>query len=229
MPVTREMRVVVGARGGEGLKLGDVVTIKGLTGCVSSYRELNTNMEIILSDGTANITRRVPLDSEINVLRTEPTDEERVMAELDKLRREADKRWERHNGLMYSRIGTINGRFHEGMDGRWQRPFDMDRAAELAQEQERYLLWNTVKVNAEHSQTLNGIGINEATARAVVALREQCVLSLTGHYSFRALSRSTSVIGNLMEDIQREARAEFIDEVKYLITPGIIELIGDES
>lgn len=225
MPTTVQLKVIVGARGAEGLRTGDTVTIKGRAGVVQSMRELTTNMEVTLvdhslqsSDQETTWTRRVPLDSEINVLRTQPTEEEQLQADLEKFAEMCSTKWEQLNRAMYARLSSIQTALHDGMAKGYAKPFDFDRAASLAALQEEYALWSSVKADIDEDGNLPSV------VKAVMRVRMTCERRLTARYG-NALSRSSSVTHNLQEDMMLDAMAKFLEDTSWE-APGLWERVG---
>lgn len=221
MPVTTQLRVVVGDRY-NGVLRGDVVTIKGRSGTVAAWRELSTNMELTLENGDETWTRRVPLDSEINVLRTVPTDEEKLDNDLRRFSFKAHKKWEESKRGVEHSVAILNQKFLDGRAKGYLYPFDFDQAAEVVVYQERLALWESVMSRVESPKDVRGL------VMAVMAVREHVTNLLTQRYN-RSLSRSSSVISNLTEDIRRDAAAEWLDDTKYLDVEDLWERVSKEE
>jgi hypothetical protein len=226
MPTTQQVRVVVGERSG-GLQTGDTITIKGRAGVIVSQRELNKYMEVTLTDHSLQSedqettwTRKLLLDSEVNVLRLVLSDDELLAQHLQEFSRMVVRHWTNHNKLMYSLLSILQTRFHKSMDQGLSpaRPFDFDKAAELAKHQESYSLWDKVRAFSEEGDDVSAV-------RAVVRVREMCRLKLTANYR-NSLSRSSSVIGNLTEDLQLDAMQEFLKTTDWMGTDAIWEQVG---
>lgn len=216
MPVTKQLRVVVGERGESGLMRGDTVTIKGASGVVAQQRELNTNMEVTFESGHK---RGVPLGSEINVLRIVLTDDEQDAEDLERFHTKTISNYEAAKRSVEQMAGLMMNRFLDGQAKGYLYPFDLGLAAELARYQERAALWENIRAD------MDDLHDHMAALRAVVRARRMCEARLLGDRR-TPLSRSTSVISNLTEDMRNEAMADFLQDTKWMDADGLWERLG---
>lgn len=222
MPEVQDLRVVVGETGESGPMLNDVMTIGKYTGRVVKIENKETwayiTLKVAAFDkiGTTptgrrqkvhvtagNVRRKLPMDSEVNVMREVETYEERLLRERDKITEEAKASIFMSDKLLADRLEKLAS------------DFSLDRAATVQEVKAMNFLWATVEMNANWLIEKKGVDEEWAYIPAVMNVMEVCRSKLINRYTHRALSRSTSVISNLIEDIDKDVAAQFIDEWRY--------------
>lgn len=222
MPVSKQIRVEARNHYGKGLRKGDFLTLpRGISGCVESMDEKQSYIHITLVGGTKG---RLPIGSEINVTREVPTEDEENNHQLVYIFRKVDELTKSSKATMTNQLKKLNDSFKEGMAKGYLNPFDLDLAASTKLAEMEWALWEHVRSDVERLVE-KGDGREFATLRALMGTRDYVQRMLTGRYS-RALSRSTNVISNLEEDMQRQVWVEFLDDTKYWGAEELWEKIG---
>lgn len=208
MPELKQLRVVVGGRMAQGVMRGDLMTLKGDDRVVETTVEKQSYEYYTFTDGTKG---RLPLDSEVNVQRNVPTPEEDA---ADNLARFARKMREYHDHAFKSldkSMEVLTGSYRAARDKGNYRPFDLDKAASIAKDQEEAGVWASVADNVMKHEEL---APDVRWLRAVLAMRQYAREALTSRYR-NSLSRSTSVISNLTEDLRMDAWSQFLQDTDY--------------
>lgn len=231
MPKQVELKVVVGERSG-GVHLNDIMTIGSVTGKVvkiepkerwcfftlrtdtvsGTYTSCNQSTTVHVTAG--NVRRKLPMDSEVSVTREVPTEQEARSEALARVAKSAHESYDqaRENLKRQFRKLTLDTQ-KRASDADWYYAFSLDAAGQVAKAQEEFNVWKRVQANA--------VGMMEqrvhpdlAWVKAVVSERANAVHHLTRPYR-DALSRSTSTMSNISEDMELVALANFIDETKW--------------
>jgi hypothetical protein len=209
MPITKQLRVKV-----ENIAVGDTVTIKGTSGVVRGFRELQKNMLVTIGGDDWSQDRRLPLDSEINVLRTESTEEEVLVERVTAFNTWAVKRMTEAHKTMEHRFNYMREQYQKSVERNHLYPFDLDFAGQVAQAQEWDALWRSVEAHAG----------SKSWVKAVWIVREGALRFLL--QGDTPLSRSTSTLGNLEKDLRREAAARFIEDLRWSDFDSLVEAFG---
>lgn len=223
MPYTISLTTIIGDPK-DGPRNGDVVTIKGRSGTIVSQRELNTNVEFTLQDGDDEWTRRLRIGSQLNVIRTEQTDDEVTWATLQQFNTKVVTYLARSNNTVGKLVDQLIATVKTGLEMGYSRPFDLNEAANIAAKQELALIWRTIKARLEDSNVTG----EWALVYHVSRMREECTIKLTRPYR-NALSRSSSVTHNLREDLEMDAAANFLDEIKYLPLDELLAAMPEQN
>lgn len=202
MPVQSTIRVVVGEKPG-GVKVGDYITINGQFGQVES-QELKSSWAYYRLRDDKKPSRRLPIGSEVNVTRS-------VLGEGEKLEQQRTKLVEK---LQHDRRLVIN-EFNHAADGIEQAvneanhdqltPIASWRFEDLLVSQAKRDIWLVVDSALEHMEGTWTI------IEAVHYMSERAKDELLSDSSlFRAMSRSSGTMANLMADVKREQLSQFI-------------------
>lgn len=220
MPTVQQLRVIVGDFR-TGVQSGDVMTIRGTSGIVQAQRELHKNMEFTLQTGEdTEVIRRLPLGSEVNVLRTVPTQDEQDTEDLRRFNTKADKRIADAKAGVKHSLAILNEQYADGVEKNHLYPFNLERAAEVAQYQERLAIWRNIEADAMASG-------DDRLALLVAVMRAKRQIESNLKYSrHSALSKSTSVISNIVEEMRRDAGMEFLDDVRWMDVDDLWERLG---
>lgn len=214
MPVTKSLTVETN-NGRNGLRRGDVINIRGTSGVVVVVKELNTNLQITMDTEIGRTVRRVRMDQPINVLRSEPTDDEILAKQLAWLMRKVAEGHDfakKNQAQVFKRMVDS---YKDGVKNDHLYPFSLEQAADVSCAQVEFGIWRDVISKRDYLIEEKSLSPEWATALAVLAAKEQITAQLTGRYTWRALSRSTSTISNLVEDIEGEIKAKWLDEWRF--------------
>jgi hypothetical protein len=209
MPELKMLKVVVGGRGQQGVRVGDQITLMNRReGVVESAVEKQSYEYYTLTSGEKG---RLPLDNEVVVLRNVPTDEEEATEALARLANKARKLHDQAFKEMDRTVEVLAASYKTKRNGGHYRPFDLDAAASIARKQETCGIWAAVADNArKHSELKPDV----RWLRAILAMRQYAREALCGRYR-NSLSRSTSLTSNLQEDLRLDAYSEFLHETDY--------------
>lgn len=212
MPVQKQFRVVVAERGG-GIHIGDQIMLpRGITGLVESLETKATYQHVTLVGGTRG---RFPIGSEVNVTREVPTDTEQDNEELQKIAERVSRVCFDSKNNLETSLDRLNDRFTEHMLAGHMDPFNLEMAAGIKSLEMTWRLWSEVENWIDELSGRPDTNPGTEALRAVMRVRHQCEKELTRRGSVRSLSRSTSVIANLEDDMMREVRIEFLDTTRY--------------
>lgn len=217
MPKQVEVRVVVGDHGKEGLQPGDVIagTVKGtmeVTGI-----ELKQKWAFIY-DG--NVRIKLPIGSEVNVTRNEPTDAELLNDRLGRFSKRVIEKIAEAKAAPMREVNMLNMKHQEGRKAGYLMSFDLDRAFSVVKAEINESIWRNIEADAFHAVEKLGVSWSESLVRAVVTMNQQATQYLLSDYNHRVLSRSTSLTSNLQDDLKRQAYAEYLDWFKYDTQPS---------
>ena len=213
MPKQVDIKVVPGEthRGG-GFRKGDYVVYGAKSGHVS-HVELKVKWAFI--NTTEGERFKVPLDSEVLVTRSEPTDEEKSSERMDDFTKRhlrsinIAKKTVRDQLLNLTEVPLQ--RINEGV------PFalSVDVMLNLAAREAEWYWWAQVEDRMATYMDRYSIAKPQALLWAIEEVKEMATEHVVYRYNHRVLSRSTSVASNLQDDLIREAAANFIDDFRY--------------
>lgn len=216
MPKQVELKVVVGERSG-GVHIGDVMTIGSVTGEVVRIEEKSVWCFFHLKENGPDysvVRRKLPMDSEVKVTREMLDDEESALFDLARVAAEARKDFTAARDNLKSAVRKMTmGIDRRAKDGDWFDAFHLDDAGDVAMSQARYNLYKSVEANAM-SGIEAGIDQDVAWVGALVTVSSQCTQHLLRGWR-SPLSRSTSLLSNLSDDIKDAAMAHFLDNNKW--------------
>lgn len=209
MPELKMLKVVVGDMYKNGVMIGDQVTLMNRReGVVETAAEKQSYVYYTLTNGEKG---RLPIGHEVTVMREVPTEEEDA---AEQLRRFAKKMRQYHDHSFKSMDDSVEVLYSQYKAARAKgnyQPFNFDKSATIAREQERAGIWATVVANVEKHEELTP---DVRWLRAVLAMRQYAREALTSRYR-NTLSRSTSLTSNVQEDLRLDAWSEFLSDTDH--------------
>lgn len=223
MPKKIELRVEAVNNYSKGIRKGDFLTLpRGVSGMVQLMEAKQTYLHITLVGGTKG---RLPLGSEINVTREVPTDDEQNLFEMKHVERKVMENHEHYRKAILSGLNKLRETHKKRTEAGYLDPIDFALMADIKMDEMHWAIYETVRVFMVELMTDENTPEHGAAVRAVMRVRHQLERDLIGRSS-RALSRSTSVISNLEEDMRREAAVKFLDESKWWGVEEVWERVG---
>jgi hypothetical protein len=113
MPEIKQLRVVVGSFGKAGVMTGDLLTLKGDDHVVETKKSKQAYEYYTFTDGTKG---RLPLDSEVNISRNEPTLEEAAAETLTAFARKMRRMHDESIKAVDSGVELIHSQFKAARD-----------------------------------------------------------------------------------------------------------------
>lgn len=192
--------------------VGDTIVVaqrKRYCGKVTGKQSRNTRCTIWVDCDGIERTYDAPLNEVVSVERWVPTEEEK---EADR-RRDAVRRVRNMmNDALAARPTDALRTYAE--KSKWEgdtlRWYDFDS---LMHTQARYAMWHRVRSAVESLAGDDGILVGDEDT-ALLAVVHHRVLAPSNDYPQDPLSRSTAVLANLMEDVERFVRAKAAHSLK---------------
>lgn len=223
MPVKKELRVEATNHYGKGIRLGDFLTLpRGISGIVESLETKTTYLHVTLVSGTKG---RLPLKSEVNVCREVPTEDEENAAGMSVVTEEVMKNWKHFKSAMNNGLSKLREVHKDRMAKGYTNPIDFDLMAQIKLDEMRWAIYETIRISMTDLMTDTNTPEGGAALRAVMRARHRLRMDLTKPYQ-GALSRSSSVISNLEDDMKRQVQAEFLQESNYWGVETLWERVG---
>lgn len=218
MPELKELRVVVGyTPGNDTVLVGDILEPWDTYGAVTKIEEKSTWCYFTLGV-LSPVRRKLPIGSEVNVVREVETEDEAMWARADRLLERVKARHQKAQDEYHYRLQRMI-KVTKDADATLSYPFDLDMAFNLAISQEERAIWMHVMADTNYLIEDHRNDPRVAAIRAVCSMRERCLRDLTAPHNFRVTSRSTSLSANITEDLRLQAKATFIDTFKYETDP----------
>lgn len=222
MPNAIEMRVEARNNTANGIHRGDQITLpRGITGIVESMSEKQTYIHVKLVGGT---TGRFLIGSEVNVTRVVPTFEEQLAGELMNLADEAQHHVAGLRKLLDRQVEALTSNYRTALAKDLMYPFSLDDAASAAKTQAELAVWRDVEANAKF---LLDRGEDAVYLSSIMDQRGAAVKALTQNYG-NPLSRSTSIINNIHEDLVAKAYREFLYTTDRMNVERLWEMAGPD-
>lgn len=204
MPEVTKVNVIVGQRGSD-LRLNDeVMLMNGRTGYIRKLKEGREYVTITLDDGN---TGRLRIGSSQVVNRKVATKEEKVADEVNTFNAEWDKDYKQAEKVVNSLRATINKRWAAG------GTTDYSDLQQLLTAEAEWKVWCHAVLSIEWMESKDK---SVPKVRFTAAMLEQERSQVANQYASSPLSRSTSVISNIMEDVDKFAKQNWLrDRIKY--------------
>lgn len=228
MPVKKSMIVSATNNYATGIRKDDEITLpRGISGIVCGLEAKTSYLHVTLVGGTKG---RLALGSEVTVGRMVMTDEEKDLDEMVRLSNRVKQNHESLRRAMRDGLNKLEAKYKESLSKGYINPIDFKLMADIKMDEMRWAVYEEI---VSHAAGLMEGGVPEHVAylRGALGMKELIESKMITRYGYggRALSRSTSVISNLEDDMKREAHLEFLDDMKYMCLEGLWERVEGRS
>lgn len=183
----------------------------------------------------SGMRRKFIKGTQVEVRRMVPTDAERTEREVERFVEKVEWYSTMYADQLRKAISNLAERMMANSEDGHTHPMNFDKAADIAMLQEKMWVWRLVAARRESFYASlveeQGLELDQAeiplrAVRATIMEARSYLLSSTHH---RSLSRSTSVTSNLVDDMKKEAMAEFLDTWRYMDMAKMFEHVTGEK